>query len=105
VGAEKKVAAAKERVLERAGRWPWLVGIGVGKVDEAVGLIASVKKGSGDTARRTIGRMGLAVPVRVREVGPIRARTQVAAAPRRRLSGGEQATLRPAAADRRRSSE
>jgi hypothetical protein len=105
VSAEKKIADAKEQMLERAGRWPWLVGVGVGKVDEAVGLIASVKKGSGDTARRTIGRMGLTVPIRVREVGPIRARAQFAGAPRRRMSTGEEATLRAAAADRRRSSE
>jgi hypothetical protein len=83
VAADGKVSAAKEQMLERAARWPWLVGLGVGKIDEAIGLIASVKKGSGDAARRAIDRMQLAVPVRVREVSSIRAR-ELTAGPRRR---------------------
>jgi hypothetical protein len=103
VSAHDDVLAAKQRLNERADRWPWLAGVGVGKVDDRIGLIVSVRQGGGDAARQALGRLRLSVPLRIREVGTIRSRPTGSAAPKR-LSSTQVDRLR-AAAGRRRISE
>jgi hypothetical protein len=68
--------AAKRELRKALESRPWLVSLGVGKVDGDLGVIVSVDKGARSEALEAVGEHALAVPVRVREVGPIRVRPE-----------------------------
>lgn len=69
-----EVNAAKQRLLVATRDRSWCAGVGVGLVDAHVGLVLSVRPGAGEEAAELVDRLALGVPVRVREVGEIRAR-------------------------------
>ena len=69
-----RVQHAKRDVLEAAGEKPWLSSVGVGKLEDRLVLIVSVRKGAKARAVKLIESLTLDVPIEVREVGPVRAR-------------------------------
>ena len=71
---DQPVRRAKERVLAQIGEATWCAGIGVARIDSALGLVVSVEPGARARAEAALSRLKLDVPVEVREVGPIRAR-------------------------------
>jgi len=61
------------RLMADFGDRPWVISLGVGKIDSQEGVVVSVRKGAKGTAARMLKKRRLAVPVCLREVGPVRA--------------------------------
>ena len=74
-----RVETAKRRLIDASGDRPWLMALGIGKVDGELGLIVSVKPSAKPAATRVINRLHLDVPVEIRGVGQIRARAKAKA--------------------------
>lgn len=72
--ARDDITVTKRRLLADMQEKSWLVSMGTGKVDGQAGIVVSVEKGARGFARRMINRRAVRVPVRIREVGPIRLR-------------------------------
>ncbi|MCP3980339.1 MAG: hypothetical protein GY716_13635 [bacterium] len=75
MASHREVARAKKRFLEIATGRVWLMGVGVGLVDDELGLIISVDPKAKSAASRIVNRLSLEVPVALRGVEEIHART------------------------------
>jgi hypothetical protein len=69
-----RLESAKQRLIAESGDRPWIMGLGIGKVEGKLGLIVSVKPSAKPTAARVINRLRLDVPIEIRGVEEIRAR-------------------------------
>lgn len=65
---------AKKALLSQAKNEEWLMSIGIGLVDAVPGLIVSVKLRATAQAQKLLAAARVSVPVRIREIGPVRKR-------------------------------
>ena len=65
---------AKSLFLAEAGDEDWLQAVGIGLVEDELGLVISVKPGKEPAARRILQRLDVEVPVSIRAIEEIRAR-------------------------------
>jgi hypothetical protein len=76
-----KLRAAQAEVAKRTRALQWTVTTGIGLCGDEPGLVVSVEAGRRSDTQQAVDALGLDVPICVREIGPIRARTaRVAAA-------------------------
>jgi hypothetical protein len=68
-----RIDSALARLMDVFGNRPWVVSLGIGKVDSEEGVVVSVRRGTKGTAARMLNKRRLGVPVHLREVGPVRA--------------------------------
>jgi hypothetical protein len=66
---------AKEALIDALDAKPWLVSVGIGLVDGAPGLVVSVQRKASADAKRAVDDLNLSVPLKIREVGEVRARS------------------------------
>jgi hypothetical protein len=76
MAARSAVQRARDLVVERVGERAWCLGVGIGREEGAPCVVISVRPGSRAAARRSLRPLGLEVPVRIRESGPVRARRE-----------------------------
>lgn len=66
----------KKRVMERIAGRPWLRGVGIGLLqDGSVGVLVSVSEAGGPGARELLADLALEIPVEIRVMGLVQART------------------------------
>jgi hypothetical protein len=97
-----RLLSAKRALLEDISHLSWFVSAGIGRVDDEKGIVVSIRPGSRATARRRIRALELRVPLALREVTDVRARSARRRPTEPRRSPATLAALRKAA--RRRSS-
>jgi len=73
-GSDDQIDHAKSLLMQHFADAPWFSGVGVGRVASGIGLVMMVRRGSRKVALKALGDLDLGVEVKVREVGPIRAR-------------------------------
>jgi len=94
---------AKKTLLEKTSGKRWCSGVGIEKRDSDFGLVLSVRPGTKATAERFVKGLDLGVPVRVRELGPVRAREAPSAAGEPKVSEETLSRLRASATRRQNS--
>jgi hypothetical protein len=97
-----RLQCAKRALLEDVSHLSWFVSAGIGRVDDERGIVVSIQPGSRARARRRIRELELRVPLALREVKDVRARSARRQPSKRRRSAATLTALRKAA--RRRSS-
>jgi hypothetical protein len=70
------VRRAKDRVLAATSHEAWFQGAAVARVGGDIGLVVSVRPGARAEAQQVLDRLGIDVPVQIRELGPVRLRTR-----------------------------
>jgi hypothetical protein len=53
---------------------PWLMGVGIGLVDDGPGIVVSVEPDGEQAAREILSEIDIDVPSRIQVLGPIRKR-------------------------------
>ncbi len=71
----REVERAKKRLLAETVDRDWMQGVGIGRVDNKLGLVINVRPGAESALSRLLNRLELDVPVSVRRIDEIRART------------------------------
>jgi hypothetical protein len=64
------------RLLDRLDDAGWLRGVGIGIVNGEPGLVISAAAGAREAAQAAADAAKLAVPFRIRELGPVRKRAR-----------------------------
>lgn len=70
----RKLEAAKAAVLDRVGDERWCRGVGVGRVDDMLGIVISVSPSGKEAVEAILAELRPGVPTRVRVLGAVRKR-------------------------------
>ena len=72
---KREVERAKKRFLAVTEHHDWVQGVGIGHVESQLGLVINVRPRMKPAANRLLSKLKLNVPVMVRVVDEVRART------------------------------
>ncbi|MEM7255415.1 MAG: hypothetical protein AAF493_28785 [Pseudomonadota bacterium] len=71
---KRRIEEAKARFLAETEDRDWVHGVGIGRVDNALGLVITIRPSAKSVATRVLRRLSLRVPVSVRTASDINAR-------------------------------
>jgi hypothetical protein len=70
-----KVRKAEQRLIAATSDADWLESAGIGMVGSEIGLVVSVAKDTKAVAQQELAKLHLDVPIQLREIERVRART------------------------------